>query len=427
MTLPMTAPHASNEPDNPNTDAQGAAGASRSFASRVTRLLVPGIEAALEQFASPEALAEGKVNLIAMDAVVERFGSRWPMRREHVHDHVRAVLDRQLGAHGYHLQISETDILVCQPELGRLAAQAFCLRMLRDILSHFLGAAELATIGVHEVVRVTPKGVEARPIDPRAIAAADAGPVASSSATTVGAPQSVLGPVSVWTPFVASNGRRVEVTCSPDAVIELKRRSTIALRFRRAVADAANGREFTRTEQARLSRSDRLRIDLGTVALGLSHLKERPDAAGPPALILPISFSSLSNLDDRARIVSAFAEARPSARQGLICELHDIEGVPLATLQAAASLIAPFSLFVIGHLPDITRTEAAVLREAGLQGVATDCPPNIDDAEFPRWAKRAVACGRHAARAVLLYGVPSLSLAMVAATLGATHAQVTKV
>src|SRR5438067_12280542 len=89
--------------------------------SRVTRLLSPGIDAALEQFASPEVLAAGKVNLISMDAVAARFGARWPMRRDQVHEHVQGVLDRNLGARGFHLRISETDILVCHPELGRLA------------------------------------------------------------------------------------------------------------------------------------------------------------------------------------------------------------------------------------------------------------------------------------------------------------------
>src|SRR5947208_16332571 len=87
---------------------------------QITRLLSPGLEAALEQFANPLVLAEGKVNVLALDAIVERFGGRWAMRRDSVHEHVQATLDRQLGSRGYHLRISDTDILVCQPDLGRL-------------------------------------------------------------------------------------------------------------------------------------------------------------------------------------------------------------------------------------------------------------------------------------------------------------------
>ncbi|MDB5443209.1 MAG: hypothetical protein JWP86_374 [Phenylobacterium sp.] len=390
---------------------------------RVARLLSPGIEAALEQFASPEVLRAGKVNLIAMDAVVERFGARWPMRREQVHEHVEAVLDRHLGAQGYHLRISETDILVCQPELGRLASQAFCLRLLRDILSHFLGTSELAEVGVHEVLRVSSTGVEARPVDARAVEAAEDEPGAVGG-KGLSAPDSLLGPVAVWTPFVAANGRKLEIDCTLDPVIELKGRATIGLRFRRSVTDAATGRDFSAAELERLSRTDRLRIDLGAMAQGLKALRETRRAAPPPTLILPVSFSSLSTLDDRARIVSAFQEARGYARQGLICELRDIEGVPLATLQAAASMIAPSSLFVVGHLTECTRAEARMLKDAGFRALSTECPPNLDGAAFLGWAKQTILTAKQATRSVLIYRLPSLQQAMIAAALGATHAHV---
>ena len=391
--------------------------------SHVTRLLSPGVEAALEQFASPEVLTAGKVNLISMDAVAERFGARWPMRRDQVHEHVEGVLDRSLGTRGFHLRISETDILVCHPELGRLAGQALCLRLLRDILSHFLGAADQAEIGVHEVLRVSPEGVEARLVDPRAAEAAEDNDEANSGQAVM--TNSVLGPVSVWTPFIAGNGRKIEVHCTLDPVIELRGRSVIGLRFRRRVTDAATGWEFTPQEIERLSRTDRLRIDLGVIALGLKQLRSRDRSELAPALIIPVSFSSLSNLDDRARIVSAFQEVRSYARQGLICALRDIEGVPLTTLQTAVSVIAPHALFVIGHLNELNRSEVRFLKDAGLRGISTECPPNLEDAAFLGWVKQVLPAAKLAARSVLLYRVATMRQAMIAAALGATHAEVT--
>lgn len=387
----------------------------------VTRLLSPGVEAALEPFASSEVLSAGKVNLIAVDAVVERFGSRWPMRRDQVHEHVQGVLDRHLGARGFHLRISDTDVLVCQPELGRLAGQASCLRLLREILGHFLGASELAEIGVHEVLRVSPSGVEARALDPRAIIAADEQTEQTAESPSAGP---LLGPVAVWTPFVASNGRSVEIACTLDPVMELRGRATIGLRFRRLVLDAATGRELSAAELERLSRVDRLRIDLGAVALGLDQLRSRRSERPPPTLILPVSFSSLTNLDDRARIVSAFQEARRYAGQGLICELRDIEGVPIVTLQAAVSMIAPHSLFVVGHVGDLTTAQGQHLRDAGLRGLSTDCPPGLEGAVYLGWVKHAALAAKRAARSFLLYRVPSVQQAMVAAAVGATHAHV---
>ena len=107
------------------------------------------------RFANPQALAAGMVCVIDLDTVVQRFGSRWPMRREHVHEHVSSTLDRQLGPTAYHLRISDTDVLICQPDKERLAGQALCLRALREILTHFLGDGEMAEAGVHEVVRIS--------------------------------------------------------------------------------------------------------------------------------------------------------------------------------------------------------------------------------------------------------------------------------
>jgi len=398
----------------------------------VTRLLSAGIEAAIEPFASPGALAAGKVNLIAMDAVVARFGARWPMRREHVHEHVDGVLDRHLGARGYYLRISDTDILVCQPELGRLVGQAVCLRILREILSHFLGAAEVRHVTVHEVLRLSPSCVEAQPVDPAAVARATTetpGPIGTADHTLELVPNargpmadSILAPVAVWTPFVSTSGRKIEVVCTLDPVMELRGRTLIALRLRREVWESGSGRKITDAEIARFPRSDRLRIDLANLALGIDQLRREPPSPPPPALIVPASFSSLGNLDDRARVVHAFNEARTFAGKGLICALREIDGVPATTLQVAAAMIAPHSLLVIGHVTQFDRAAARVLKDAGFKGISADCPANLGDGALVGWTRQAIATAKQASRAVILYGLPSARHAQLAATLGATHA-----
>jgi hypothetical protein len=47
----------------------------------VTRVLASGLQAALEQFVSPEVLAAGKVSIIALEAIVERGLSSWIAER----------------------------------------------------------------------------------------------------------------------------------------------------------------------------------------------------------------------------------------------------------------------------------------------------------------------------------------------------------
>jgi hypothetical protein len=379
------------------------------------------LEAALQQFADPQVLAAGKVNVIALDAVVERFGARWPLRRDQVHEHVQATLDRQLGSQGYHLRISDTDLLVCQPNLERLTGQAFCLRVLREILQHFLGQSEGADIGVHEVLSISADGIEAKRVDAASAYAAEAAGAAASSAS---ADATSIGTVDIWTPFVASNGRRVNVSCSLAPVFELKRGNLIGVRFARRVTDASTGLEFAAPELERLSRSDRLRIDLGLIVQGLNLVRQQGPGCRTPALIIPISFSSPSNLEGRARIVTAFKEARSHSERGVISELCEIDGVPATTLLSAAAMVRPFSLFVIGHVAEFPPAWERPLREAGLRGVSMACPPHLAGAEFHGWANSAIRAAKRASRAVLLYQLPSEDERRLAASLGATHASV---
>src|SRR5579864_9040718 len=88
----------------------------------------------LAQIQSSPMLAEGKVCVIALDAIREGMAARWPARREVVYEHIERTLQRQLGGHGFYLRISDTDFLVAQPNLSRLAGQAYCLNCLREVL-----------------------------------------------------------------------------------------------------------------------------------------------------------------------------------------------------------------------------------------------------------------------------------------------------
>ncbi|MDB5322255.1 MAG: hypothetical protein JWN40_3886 [Phycisphaerales bacterium] len=127
-------------------------GAPDSAARRITSV---DLAAAIDQFSDVGLLTEGKINLIALDAIVERLADRWAMRRAQIHDYVDRFIQRRLGPEGYHLRISETDFLICQPDLGRFAGQAACLQILREVLTYFIGDATQADHCVHQVTKVS--------------------------------------------------------------------------------------------------------------------------------------------------------------------------------------------------------------------------------------------------------------------------------
>ena len=50
------------------------------------------LSSAIDQFSDPDLLTEGKVNFIALDAIVERLGKRWSQRRDRIYDQVDRTL-----------------------------------------------------------------------------------------------------------------------------------------------------------------------------------------------------------------------------------------------------------------------------------------------------------------------------------------------
>jgi hypothetical protein len=389
----------------------------------VTRLMSAGIETQLERFEDPALLGEGKVNIIALDAIVERSGARWEMRRQQVYDHVERTLERYLGLEGYFLRVSETDFLICQPGLGRFAGQAACLRYLREILSHFLGEGQLADLGVHQVAKLGAGRVEATLVEASGLdrqAEQEAEREAEAAALAAAAPR----PPQEWSPITASDGRDIKVSCTLEPVFELKGYTRIGFRMRRRILLADSGEEVAPAVVAVLPRSDILRIDLATVERGLDRLRAEPDDERAPTLIVPVSYITLSNQRGRAEIVEAFKQARQLVDHGVICEVCDIEGVPQVALLTAISLIRPFCLFVVGRLDGVSPATIRELKGAGLQAISVECPRGLGEAEFLGWAKAAIGMARKAVRSVMIYRTASSRQAGMAALLNATHASI---
>jgi hypothetical protein len=338
---------------------------------------------------------------------------------------VDADLARNLGTQGYHLRTSDTDVLICHPEMSRHAAQAACLRYLRDILSHFLGEGDLAEVSVHEVLTVSATGLEVCAIDPSRAAAAAAEAEFASSGAPAPPPEGGRRPrLHLWTPFVSSSGRRIQVACELEPVLELRRRTRIGFRVVRTATFIDESHQLTLEDFASLTQRDIVRIDLATIAAGSSAFKTEHPANREASLILPLAVQSLFNIEGRSQVVGAFREARELVLQGVICQLSNVDGVPSSTLLATATLIRPFSLLVIGQVQDDTPLRLARFHGTGLHGLGILAPEGLADHEFAAWAASVIPAAKRAARSVLLYGLGSESQAEVAHKLGATHCSI---
>jgi hypothetical protein len=388
-----------------------------------------GLEASLERFADRTLLAAGKVNLISLEAVQQRFGVRWSLRQDQVCGFADRILQRGLGPRGLYLRVSSTDFLIVQPDLGRLAGQAACLRYLREILLHFLGDSHLAGRGVLQVTRIGSGAIDARQVDPSVAELADAEPaeaeVPAASAPAEGqsfAPGEAPRPsVDRWSPFVSIDGRQLRVSATLEPVYELKGFSRIGFRMNRRVIVVRTGEELTAAAVLDLSAADRLRVDLATIARGIDRVRAETAGARQLSLIVPLSYTSLSSHRGRAELVQPLREAESHVTCGVICEICDIEGVPAGGLLSAVGLIKPFTLLVVGRLVNDPPPAPGRLAGAGLRALSVDCPRGLSDAEFVAWAARTVRRAKRVARSVMVYGVESARRAGELSLLGATH------
>jgi len=389
------------------------------------RLVSAGVEDALERFSDPTLLATGKINIISLEAVEARFAARWELRRDQVYDFAARVLERGVGPGGFFVRVSPTDFFVVQPDLGRLAGQAACLRYLREVLNHFLGESEMAASGVLQVTKITDGRLEARHMDESVQADVEDTnrPELEAEPAAQPAPEEEPAehPLDRWTPFVAADGRKLRVSATLEPVFELKGFTRIGFRMVRRVIVMDTGEELSPQQVAMLSTSDMLRVDLATAVRGIDRLVAETSGEQQLSLIVPLSFTSLSSQKGRTEFAKQLREAGGLVRLGVICEIGDIDGVPPSALLAATSLVRPFALLVAGRLMNTKPGAIAGLEGAGLQAVSFECPVGLGEAEFIGWATRTIRSGKRIAKSVMVYRARSPKEAATLASLGASH------
>jgi hypothetical protein len=427
----------SREVELAESEAAPSAGAasehSRSEASApIPRLLSLEIQDSVERFSDPQMMAAGKVNVISVEAVQQRFGARWELRKDQVLDFTDRVLERGLGDQGAYLRVSDTDFFVVHPDLSRIAGQAACLRYLREVLNHFLGDSHMAAAGIMQVTSIGKGRLEAARVDAAqaeasiadGLSADAAAPSASESAAGAGKPlpsPSPAGQVNRWTPFVSTDGRQLRVSATLEPVYELKGFTRIGFRMIRRVVVIATGEDLTPKQVAALSPGDLLRADMATITRGIDRLSAEAGDEQLLSLIVPVSFVSLSSQRGRSEVSVPLRQAGGLVKLGVICEILDIDGVPQGVLLAATSMVRPLALLVVGRVAVPTPNVIAGLAGGGLQALAFECPPGLGDAEFVGWATAAVGAAKKIVKSVLVFRVGSAQRAGTLASLGATH------
>ncbi len=371
----------------------------------------------LERFQTSGMLEEGRINLIGLDAIADRLGDKWEARQEQIYHHVERTLTRHLEGGGFFQRVSPTDYLVVQPMLGKFSAQVSCLTYLRELLNHFLGGAAPEAADVLEVTSLNGGRILAAEID-RAYAF-----TAAKTEPPVIAPEADDDLPTPWNPFVAADGRTLRVSCHLEPVFELKTFAQIGFRIARRVLLMPGEIELGPQELRNLTTADIEKVDLATIARGVSRLRSEQGNAKQPTLFLPVSYTTLASQRGRGPLIARFKQATEGVEKGLVCEITNIEGVPGSALAAVTVLIKPFCLIVVGKLREAPGRIPEDLRGVRLQGVAFEAGPHpLEATEFSIWAERAVANARRITRSVIVHGLSGPEYLGLAGLAGATHA-----
>jgi hypothetical protein len=152
---------------------------------------------------------------------------------------------------------------------------------------------------------------------------------------------SSLNALKAW-PLTTADGQNLRVSFAVDPVLDLKATALAGHRIEARILDAEVGRELGGVQRRQLLPRDFGQIDLAALERGLSRLAS-VDCAGPPRLIIQLSFASLSNSRARTALIEKVGALHVHLRQAAICELVDVEnGIPVTRLVELHAMVKPF-------------------------------------------------------------------------------------
>ncbi|WP_374570997.1 hypothetical protein [Phenylobacterium sp.] len=383
------------------------------------RLAAAEFAPAMARFAAGDLIERGCVVLISLDAIRERTGRRWPMWRDEVWALLAEKAEDCLSGGDLRQQINETDLLIGMPREDAIGVQAVALRILEEVVAHFLGVAEPVDLKVCVVDAIEGMMVSTTDLDPLRI------PTAWRSASSV---NELRPPVDFHAerernPVLAptTGDERLRVRFALEAVTSLRHDKVAALRVQPMISYAGSGAAVSASHLGMLGDNEIAAIDAAALAFAALFLPTEGD--GRPPLIVPASFRTLGGRRGR-RLLTDLPDASPEQiKHGLFIELLEVDrGTPPGRLAEVASLVGALCRGVFARMP-LTKRAAEPMREARLHGLSLDMSDLASsDSDLAHELLASAAQARTVAPAVLALGLPSRDFFPIAEVAGCTHA-----
>lgn len=397
----------------------------RSAEGAIDRIVAADASALLERLQAGELIQRGGVVMISVEAIRARAGARWERKRADVWAYVQRKLAEYLSFQDVSHRVGETDFLIAMTGDDAIGAQGLGLRVLEEVLVHFLGEAVPGDIAVKTVTGVEGGRITSRLLDPAKIQAA----VRDRPPTPEPKPfepeidpveEKKRNPVS----FVTATGTSLRIDFAVEHLISLKHNVTAALRIEPTVTEVTTGRVIPTRAFAKLSDDDVAFIDQATVDFGSLFLP-KADGRAQPALVLPVSFRTMMARKGRHTLIAYAGTAPERVKASVMVELVDVDrGTPASRLIEVVGLIGSLCRGVFIRLQPI-RDATAPLTGTRLMGVTLDAsdlagPDTRIAAQILEYARRV----KGSAPAMVIQGLPNDRYFAVAEAAGLSHAGV---
>jgi hypothetical protein len=311
---------------------------------------------------------QGRVFALSLEPIRDSFGPRWAAKRDQLWDAAERGLARRLPPPDVFLRVDETTFLAAIVSVDPYEAQVLCSEVLRDLLTFFLGRSADEDVVLTRVASLSGQSLVCERIDP--FAPRPVRPAAPVPADGVSRPR----PPGAWKPPLEGRRHTAQVPTRAGSLIDIALEVVPVWRLDQETISAFRiVRDLRQTDPAH-DLSDLEVIDRATVDFLLPLLEDYRREGGVFALVVPLSFSTLSAVRPRIAVLDRCASVADLMRQVVILEIDGLDaGVPSGRLSETVAMVRPFFRSLLLQVSSVALLEPA-LRESAFSGLTIDVP-----------------------------------------------------
>ena len=317
---------------------------------------------------SPDAYAQGIVNIIDVAAIRQHDPARWERRAEQVEDYIQRAFRKRARTTDMLIRLSDTQFITIQPGATRAVAIACCGHVAKETFGYFLGAGVPAAIRILVASGLGADGIAAAEIAPEDILAA------MNSAPAELSDRKSPGPLSDWKlgksqRFIVQVSPRIEASLTLEPIWHSFHGAIASFLVQPTIFEEVGG-SIVPVKLTELGPRNAGVVTAQIIDFAAEVLRQAKADGVRFGLHLPVPLDALTPSRERLIVRDHFRALLGDFAQLVVVELCDCpDGMPQSRMIDLVNSVRPFCRAAIarttGDAPPLPRW-----REAGLSGIA---------------------------------------------------------